>query len=123
MGNVNDLTHWRSRVKQIETHTDRVELDAATRKLIADLIRRIEQLEARGTGPTVEGMMPEHVARIEALEDHATAQIELASVLQLCLEMARESEARTARLEKEARNMNETISTVVPMLQVAMIRG
>ena len=119
MGNINDLTHWRSRVKQIETHTDRVELDAATRKLIADLIRRIEQLELRGTGPTVEGILPEHVARIEALEQAATAQAELGSALRMVLTLAGEIGKRTTRLEAEAAETHKTVATVLPVLAAA----
>jgi len=60
--------------------------------------------------------MPEFDARIEALEQHAVAQSELSNALQLCLTMARESEARTARLEAEARDTHKTIATVLPAL-------
>lgn len=60
--------------------------------------------------------MPDYGARIEALEHHAAAHTGLSDALRLCLEMARESEARTARLEQEAKDTHRTIATVMPAL-------
>lgn len=124
MGTVNDLTHWRSRVKQIERHTDRVELDAATRKLIDDLIRRVEVLEAQAAGtrettPLAGGLLPEHIGRIEALEQHATAQVELGGALRMVLMLANEIGKRTTKLETEAAETHRTVATVLPVLAAA----
>jgi hypothetical protein len=124
MDSVDAITHWRSRVRQIEKHTDRVELDAATRKLIADLIRRIEALEsqaakARDAIPLVGEIVPEHVARIEALEAHATAQVELGEALRMVLMLASEIGKRTDKLEHEAAATHRTVATVLPVLAAA----
>ena len=124
MDTVDALTHWRSRVRQIEKHTDRVELDAATRKLIADLIRRIEVLESqaarvRDTIPLVGENVPEQLARIEALEQHALAQVELGGALRMVLTLASEIGKRTSKLEHEAGETHRTIATVLPVLAAA----
>lgn len=55
-------------------------------------------------------------ASVDALEGVATAQQDLAGSLRLCIEMARESEARTARLEQEAAATHATIATVMPAI-------
>lgn len=67
-------------------------------------------------------VVPDYDARITALEQHASAHSELSNALRLCLAMAHEAEARTKRLEDEARDMHQTVSMVVPMIKVAMIR-
>ena len=93
MADVESLTHWRRRIKEVERHTNRVELDAATRKLIADLL-----------------------ARVEALEDHAAAQAELGPAFSAALMLMRELGAKTAVLEKEARETRAVVEIVTPAL-------
>lgn len=71
---------------------------------------------ARDATPLVPVQIAEHGARIEALESHASAHSELSSALTLCLQMARESEARTKALEDEAQATHATIAQVMPVL-------
>lgn len=61
-------------------------------------------------------VVPDYDARITALEQHASAHSELSNALRLCLAMAHEAEARTAKLEEEARATHATIATVMPAL-------
>ena len=79
------------------------EIEEATRKLKAE----------RSTSPLVPVPMPEITDRIEALELHASAHQDLSQVLRLCLQMAEESEARTAKLEMEAQTVNATLRSVI----------
>lgn len=99
-----------------------IDLNPFEVRLIAIEQAVMELRSARAITPLVPVSVPDYDARITALEHHASTHTELSDALALCLQMARESEARTARLEQEARDMHGTISTVVPMLQVAMAR-
>ena len=71
---------------------------------------------ARDTTPLVPVQIADHGARIEALESHAAEHTELSDALTMCLQMARESEARTKLLEDEAKATHATIATVMPAL-------
>lgn len=96
MAGVNDVLHWRNRqlVREFRHSTDRVELDEETKALIAKLL-----------------------ARIEALEDFATAQVELAGpalrAMYLAMQMSQE---RIDKLEVEAADTHRVVSTVLPSL-------
>ncbi len=114
MADVESLTHWRRRIKEVERHTNRVELDAATRKLIADLLARVEALEARPVALLAGGGAVEQ--RLVALEDHAAAQAELGSAFSAALMLMRELGAKTAVLEKEARETRAVVEIVTPAL-------
>ena len=57
-----------------------------------------------------------HAARLDALEDHASAAGGLVDALQVVMRLAQDQDARTAKLEDEARATHETIQSVMPAL-------
>lgn len=108
----------------LEQRISAIESKPAASAEIGSIVSRVDQIEAavkelravRDATPLVPVQIAEHGARIEALETHAAAHTELSDALTLCLQMARESEARTRRLEDEAKATHATIATVMPAL-------
>ena len=66
--------------------------------------------------PVAVPVLEAHAARLDALEDHASAAGGLVDALQVVMRLAQDQDARTAKLEDEARATHETIQSVMPAL-------
>lgn len=98
---------------------------------VNELKSRIDQIEAEvrkfrssrdNATPLVPVTLPaDHVARIVALEDHAIAQGGLVDALGLVMEMARDQQTKTQKLEAEARATHQALATALPLL--TMVAG
>jgi hypothetical protein len=116
---------------------------------LAPVISRIDQIEvavkdlragrdtARSTTPLVPISMPVDDARITAIEvtqaelvQHATASTGMADALQAMLQMARDQDERTAKLEAEAAKLkaeaqytHRVVATALPALNAVLALG
>ena len=120
-----DWSPVQSRINELEQiirTTNPVAVVAAPSTELEQRVAAIEHVvkalrQARDATPLVPVIPEDHGARIAALEQHATASGGMVEALSMVMELARESDARSAKLEAEAIEIGRAFSTVMSVIQ------